>query len=416
MIIEGTCDVCGRSLRLVHDFGPQPMCNDLRTGAPRFPLILTVCVVCGLVQLDDSSRVPQEMVFPRSYPYRSRHSSQLREEASALAALMAQGRPPKEPGKMTVVLDVGCNDGTFLNAFAKEGFRTYGVDPTDAILDCDSRHVISQCYLSDQPIVWDSGAVLGHGLLTKPNGQVLKWPGFSIVMAHNVFAHVPNPVGFAKNMVQLLHPQGVLVVSNHALESILYGGQWDTIYHEHRRYYSESTLTHTLRLAGIEVKGTRHTKVHGGSVCVQGQRYTGEVGPPLGTRRELDDFADFSGRVESSRAKLQEVVRSDWGRRPVILAGVPSRAGTLISCCGFTRDDIAMAVEPSGSVKIGGFLPGTEIPIVDEAVAPGEAAVLVGAHHLGPPFVRKMLARFGGPAITPFPYPIIYTSQEMGNV
>jgi SAM-dependent methyltransferase len=379
------------------------MCNDLRTEAPRYPLVLARCRTCDLVQLDGASRLDPTAVFPASYPYRTRHSEQLKAEARLLCGSINEiisrkiGRPRRQD-EMIEVLDVGCNDGTFLDEFARHGYATYGIDPTDAVLDCTSSHIVAQRPLDD--------AFVTGILADKPNG-------FGVVMCNNVFAHVPDPIAFANLMRRLTHQHGFVSVSNHYLGAVL-DGQWDTVYHEHRRYYSAETLTQTLTSAGLWVFARRFTVVHGGSINLlagpaQIENADVRIEEESTFSTGLHNFsASVTRHVETIRAR----VRDNWGSRPVILAGVPSRAGTLVGACGFMRADIAMAVEPAGSAKIGGFLPGTDIPIMSDDAAPAQAVVLIGSHHLGEPFIRKMVARYGGPAIVPHGWSVLTVSEH----
>ena len=54
--------------------------------------------------------------------------------------------------------------------------------------------------------------------------------------------------------------------------------------------------------------------------------------------------------------------------------GAPSRASTLINYVGLDREIVDCVVEVKGSYKVGKYMPGTLIPVVDEARAVRGAA------------------------------------------
>ena len=73
------------------------------------------------------------------------------------------------------VLDIACNDGSQLNAFSNYGWKTYGVDPAENLLEESSKvHNIT------------------HGFW--PCDTHLK--KYDVIVAQNVLAHTPNPYEF----------------------------------------------------------------------------------------------------------------------------------------------------------------------------------------------------------------------------
>ena len=58
-----------------------------------------------------------------------------------------------------------------------------------------------------------------------------------VVTACNVLAHVEDIDEVMRAIDILLADDGVLVAENHDLASVVDGGQWDTVYHEHLRFF-----------------------------------------------------------------------------------------------------------------------------------------------------------------------------------
>ena len=70
----------------------------------------------------------------------------------------------------------------------------------------------------------------------------------------------------------MLGPDGVFISESHYLIGLLDRLQYDTIYHEHLRYYSLGSLANLLRMHGLEVFHARAIPTHGGSIRVYAAR------------------------------------------------------------------------------------------------------------------------------------------------
>ena len=126
------CVVCGTpAVRPFLDLGRTALANkfltaqELAVDEPRYPLRVGFCERCGHVQLTDL--VPPRAMF-EDYLYVSAASDTLRRHlfdlSEAIAArYLLTGND--------LVIDIGCNDGTLLQGFARFGVRTLGVDPAE---------------------------------------------------------------------------------------------------------------------------------------------------------------------------------------------------------------------------------------------------------------------------------------------
>ena len=119
--IEG-CEVCGNSSTVeVLDLGQHPMCDDLiEIGDPRsckeYPIVLTWCAICKTVH--QKFQIPKVTLFPKNYHYRARHTQDV---LNGMQQLADRYRETVKDIKGGTVLDIGCNDGSLLTIFAKNG-------------------------------------------------------------------------------------------------------------------------------------------------------------------------------------------------------------------------------------------------------------------------------------------------------
>jgi len=146
-----TCEVCGNErLVSVLDLGLHPMCDDLvpvgdSRSCVEYPIEILFCDQC--ITAHQRFQVPKKDLFPTSYHYRSRFTADVLEGMAGLVESCAQ-RFGNLAGKR--VLDIGCNDGSLLDFFRKQGAITIGLEPTGACHDAEDKgHITINEFLSE---------------------------------------------------------------------------------------------------------------------------------------------------------------------------------------------------------------------------------------------------------------------------
>ena len=87
-----------------------------------------------------------------------------------------------------------------------------------------------------------------------------------LVVANNVFAHVPDIVDFASGLRALVADDGSVSIEIPHLLRLIEGTQYDTIYHEHYPYLTLLTTQRVLAAAGLTVVDVEELPSHGGSL------------------------------------------------------------------------------------------------------------------------------------------------------
>ncbi|HET8568183.1 MAG TPA: class I SAM-dependent methyltransferase [Candidatus Limnocylindria bacterium] len=364
---------------------------------PAYPAQLLRCPKCELVQL--GLVVDPAILFPPEYPYTSgttrilrENFAQLRTEASELLGLRGDD----------LVVDIGSNDGTLLSNFAEAGNRVRGIEPTDTGKLAQARGVPTLIAFFGPDAV---DRVLAE------DGQA------ALVTAANVFAHIEDVHAVIEGILRLLRPDGTFISESHYWISLLETVQYDTVYHEHLRYYSLTSLRNLLAAHGLEVFHARRIPTHGGSIRVYAAR-TGarpvrsSVGEILGHERAAQGPAAldrFRRGVVASKLGLHALLRDAKAAGARVHGiGAPSRASTLVSYVGLDDGIVDCVGEISGSHKIGRYMPGTLIPVVDEQRLFDDQPerALLFSWHIADELVPKLRARgFRGRFIVPLPAP-----------
>jgi len=403
-VIVEACQVCGsaalRSLLFVGYLPPvngMPAIGARPVEQPAYPAEVLRCDRCSLVQL--GLVVDPAILFPPTYPYTSGTTRILRENFAQLAGEVAD---LALLGPRGLVVDIGSNDGTLLSNFQARGHRVRGIEPTNAGNLANGRGIPTDISF------FDRGAV----------AKVLRDEGpAQVVTAANVFAHIEDVHSVVDNIVSLLAPDGVFISESHYWLSLVETVQYDTIYHEHLRYYTLGSLEALLGEHGLQVFHARRIPTHGGSIRVYATR-TGLRPPtaalaPLRAAEEaaLDPqgLARFRERVIRSKLDLLALLRDV--KRPgarVYGVGAPSRASTLINYVGLDDGILDCVVEIGGSYKIGHYIPGTVIPVRDESclfTEQPEYALLLSWHIADELMPKLRQNGFKGDFIIPLPEP-----------
>lgn len=404
-VVVDRCQVCDSPhLRSVLFIGYLPPVNQMRpigerpAQQPAYPAEVLACDRCGLAQL--GLVVDPAILFPPEYPYTSGTTRILRDN---FAELYSECRTLFEIGAQDLAIDIGSNDGTLLSNFKQGGHRVLGIEPTLMANLAVERGIPSLMRFFDPDAALE--AVTRSGTA-------------KVVTATNVFAHIENVHEIVEGILTMLGPDGVFVSESHYLLSLVETLQYDTIYHEHLRYYSLASLEYLLKLHGLEVFHAKKIPTHGGSIRVYASRAGRHaVRPTVEALRREEAAADLTGRglerfrekVMLSKLKLHALlydIRRAGGRIHGI--GAPSRASTLVHYTGLDDSIVEAVLEIKGSYKIGKYMPGTLIPVLEESALfekQPEYALLF-SWHIADELIPKLKQRgYRGRFIVPLPDP-----------
>jgi hypothetical protein len=405
-VLVEKCQVCeSTKLHSALFLGYLPPVNQMRPTGERpheqssYPAELLYCAHCELVQL--GLIVDPEILFPPDYPYTSGTTRVLHENFADLARESAELLGLKYDD---LVIDVGSNDGTLLSKF-KPNHRVLGIEPTDAgkIAVANGIETVT-AYFTPQ-VASRVAAASGRA---------------RVVTAANCFAHIENVHAIVEGIMSLLADDGVFISESHYLVALLDTVQYDTIYHEHLRYYSLTSLKNLLAMHSLEIIHARTIPSHGGSFRVYAARKgTRPVNPSVQTmlKSESDrgpmvkQLEEFKRRTVASKLNLHTILAQikQSGAR-IVGVSAPSRASTLAHYAGLDDGLLDYIVEIKGSKKIGRNLPGTLVPVVEESRVFAEQPeyLLLLSWHIADELMPKLREKgFRGKFIVPLPSPRI---------
>ncbi len=360
-MIAPPCRLCGAPLtKTFVDLGMSPPCelfiteDQLDQMEPFYPLHVRVCSSCLLVQLP--AYIAAADIFV-DYAYFSSFSDSWVEHANRFVD-HAVTRLGLDEGSF--VVEVASNDGYLLQHTVARGIRSLGIEPAANVAEAAlARGVPTE--------VRFLGAETGREV-TEDHGPA------DLVVANNVFAHVPDIVDFARGLRALVADTGYVSIEIPHLLRLVESREYDTIYHEHFSYLSLLTTQRVLAKAGLTVVDVDELPTHGGSLRTWSTPSENAGEPTASVAKVLADEAEaglhsleghegFGAAVAAIRNDLMEFL-VDCSRKNATVAGygAPGKGNTLLNHCGIRSDLVEYTVDRN-PFKHGKFLPGTHIPI-----------------------------------------------------
>jgi hypothetical protein len=253
------CQICNsKNLELILGLGHQPPCDSLleksqlKEPENTFPLNFVICKDCSLSQIDFV--VDPKILFYNKYPYRSGITKTLTNYLRSISESVVGTYPLK---KESLVVDIGSNDGTLLSGFKDAGFKVLGVEPTDIADIANSNGIQTIKSFLNKNVIQE---ILGK------QGKA------SVVTGTNVFAHVNNLSELITCVSDLLVNDGLFLTESHYLLNILDTVQYDSIYHEHLKYYSLKSIIKLFSYFDFTVIDAEKIPNYGGSIRVVAQK------------------------------------------------------------------------------------------------------------------------------------------------
>lgn len=361
MSVRYMCRLCGADLTCTFvDLGMSPLCESyvseegVDAWEKFYPLHVRLCEACLLVQLP--AYVPGEEIFT-DYAYFSSYSDSWVAHAKQYADdMIASGGITSE----SLVTEVASNDGYLLQHFSAADVPVLGIEPAANVAEAARTRGVRTVTRFLGP---ETGASIAA-----------EYGRADLVVANNVFAHVPDIRGFAAGLRALVKDTGLVTLEFPHLLRLIERRQYDTIYHEHYSYLSLLTATRALATAGFAVVDVTELGTHGGSLRVYARPTGAEVKPSAMVQEVLKE-EESAGlhTVEGHRGFAKDVLRikSDLIEfligaaregKSVAGYGAPGKSSTLLNHCGIRSDLLTYTVDRS-PVKQGKFLPGTRIPV-----------------------------------------------------
>ena len=399
------CVLCqSSSIKEVLNFGKTPLANSYpskkNTRENFFPLVCCFCEDCGHLQL--KYLVNPNIMF-KNYMYVSGTSKVLVEHfKNYFLSIQKKINLNKSRDK---ILDIACNDGTFLNFFIKGGFKNViGVEPAKNLKKLNKEKQID----------------INSFFFTHKNSFKLKkkYKSFKIITANNVCAHIPDIRDFVLGVKNILEPDGLFIFEVSYLKDVIKKLTFDTIYHEHMSYHSIKPLLSFFESLGMSVLDFDLVEAQGGSIRV----YVGHKNQKINKKKInnqvkkeeqmglLDEklFKKFHKRIQNQKKEITTIIDKNITKKDKILVGygAPAKVTTFSHVFNLGAQSIEYIIDDN-PLKHNKYTPGKNIKIIsfEELKEINFDYIIILAWNFAPSIIKKLRKFIKKPfkIIVPFP-------------
>lgn len=359
------CRICGNThLERVLDLGEQMLTGVFphRKGAgiTKGPLRLVKCTgneVCGLLQLEHSYDSGE--MYGENYGYRSGLNPTM---VAHLHTKVKKILEQVELREGDLVLDIGSNDSTTLQAYLSSGLVLVGIDPAGVKF-----HRFYPPHIHLIPDFFSS-ALLKERF---PNQKA------KVVTSFSMFYDLESPLAFMREVHDVLADDGVWVFEQSYMPTMLEKNSYDTVCHEHLEYYALRQIDWMADRIGFKILDVEFNDVNGGSFSVTVSKTWSSASTILSVRTILDEerekgldtltpYLDFSNRAAETKRELLDFFGSCHAAGKTVAAlGASTKGNVILQYCGVTPRDV-FSIGEVNKDKLGCYTPGTWIPIVAE--------------------------------------------------
>jgi hypothetical protein len=348
------------------DLGNAPASNSFLTkwelNEPEtfYPLKVFTCANCFLVQVDEYKK--SDSIFDSRYVYFSSYSTSWLEHAKNYTNKMTKRFGYNAD---SLVIEIASNDGYLLQYFKEKNIPVLGIEPTANTAEVASSKGI-------ESLVRFFGVELA-GELVSQNRKA------DLLLGNNVLAHVPDINDFVGGMKIILDSEGVITMEFPHLLQLVENNQFDTIYHEHFSYLSFHTVKQIFEAHGLAMFDVEEIPTHGGSLRIYAKHKEDNSKAISESVRALlekekaagllsiDYYTSFQDKAFAVKlAFIEFLVNAKKDGKKVAGYGAAAKGNTLLNYCGVKSDLIDYVVDANPN-KRNKFLPGSHIPVLDEA-------------------------------------------------
>ena len=352
------CRLSNQTLEEIFDFGKQPLGNGFLNEKDFkneyfFKMKIGFCKRSKLVQL--ISQPDSKKMFHDEYPFFSSLSKNMKIHFHNTAKKIYT----KFKKKNFSIIELGSNDGIFLDYFQKNKIRHLGIEPSKNVASISKAKNIN---------------TLNNFFDNSSAKEIIKNFGLSdIFYSANVMCHISNIKQLSRNIKKVLKPNGMLIFEDPYLGDIVKKCSYDQIYDEHVFLFSLHSVKNIFKNVGMTLVDIEKINTHGGSMRyyiknTNNAKVSKKV--KLALKNEINlgltsisGLKKLSNKIHTSKIKLLELLKK-LRREGKKIAGyaATSKSTTILNFCNINKDLISY-INDTTPLKIGKFSPGMHIPI-----------------------------------------------------
>ena len=385
--------------------GIQPLANSFlssiskKTLAKEFFYNLEVSFNTNNYLVSISNPVNPKLQYTDKYAHRASESITMRSAFKKIANKLNKKYSPK------IVMEIGSNDGVFIRNFSKK--KVLAVEP------CKNLANLTKIKYKTFPDFWNKKLAKKIFLKSKKA---------DLIFSANTISHIPNLKETFDAINLSLSDDGVLVIEDPSLYSVIKNNSYDQFYDEHVYVFSAISISNVVKKSNLRLFDSEEISTHGGSmryyICKDSAKYRNTQRVNLILKKEktarlqkFSTYLKFSKRVQKSKKNLIKIFKSlKKNKKNIISYGATYKSSTVFNYCKIGKKFINYVTDTTLN-KQGKFTPGQHIPIISPDVGMNDSVdyAFLGAWNFKKEILKKekKFIKRGGKFITHVPIPKI---------
>ena len=383
---------------MIATIGEQPISSIFlkkKKKLKNFSLNLFECKKCKLIQL---SKIPGLTdMYGAHYGYKTSISGLMIKHLKKKFNYVKKYLISK---KNKNILDIGSNDGTFLNFFEKiKNMNLIGIDPSSI--------AFSKLYSKKIKVIND--------FFNKDSiKKYFKNKKFSVITSFAMFYDVEDPNSFCKNIHKLLDKNGIWIVEFSYFPLLLKNLTYDQICHEHVMYYTLNTFNNIIKKNNLKIIDFSLNEINGGSIEVICSKSNSKlktnkkkITKTIFEEKKISksEYDKFNLRIQTSKKNIQ-LFLSNIKKSEIIGYGASTKGNVILNYCGITQKNLSYICDANPS-KLKKLTPGSNISIISKEkmrkINPKYLLVLIWSFRSEVISQEKKFIMKGGKLLFPLP-------------
>lgn len=357
------CRVSGKKLNEINDFGLQPLGNGFLketdfSNEYYFNMKTGFCNTSKMFQLLEQPNANK--MFHENYPFYSSLSKNMKNHFKSWANNIIK---ESNFDKSKFIIELGCNDGIFLDNLRLENIKHLGIEPSKNVAEVaikKKNNVLNEFFSSQ----------LADTIVSK-HGKC------DYFISANVMCHIPNIIDIAEGINKCLNEKGILSFEDPYLGDVIKKITYDQIYDEHVFLFSAHSVKNLFERVNMELIKLEPQATHGGSMrytLAKKDQHKIDESVIYYLEKEkkdgvddLDRMLQFNKDVKNSKIKLKKLLEELKSQKKNIVGyAATSKSTTILNYCDIGPEIIDFICDTTPD-KIEKFSPGKHIPIKDMA-------------------------------------------------
>ena len=394
-LINNKLCVCKNKLNKKINFGNLPIINNYtsKINLKKYPVIISQCEKCQLIHLKYT--IPDKLLFPSNYSYLSGNSKEKIDNFKSILHKIEKFSKKSDPK----ILDIGSNDGSFLELVKNKYSKVLGIEPTN----CADITINKRIDTIKSPLNFQLAKKI-----------VNKYSKFDFIIGTNILAHTNNIGGILKSIKLLLNKKGLSIIEVQYLYDLISQKGFDSIHHEHTAYFTLSSIIKVMKNFDLYIFDAEKLSVHGGILRVyvspNKKKIRKRLKKILNKENDKKIFTKLK-KLNQFRKKFNYKIKKllinlKKNKKKIYGIGAAPRSCVFLNSCNITNKQVNLVGEVPQSIKCNKYIPGTNIIVRDEnkIITDKPDYVIILAWHLVKIITTLLTQRgYEGSFIVPLP-------------